>query len=62
MLHIIRGRIQHYVSQGRTLEQIVQARPTIDYDGRYAAPSGPASSAGFVDTVYRSIVAKRGQS
>jgi cyclase len=62
MLHTIRGRIQHYVSQGRTLAQIVQARPTIDYDGRYAAPSGPASSAQFVETVYRSVVGRKGQS
>jgi glyoxylase-like metal-dependent hydrolase (beta-lactamase superfamily II) len=57
MLHIIRGRIRMYASQGRTLEQILQARPTIDYDGRYAAASGPASARGFVETVYRSVVA-----
>jgi cyclase len=57
MLHTIRGRIQYFINQGRTLEQIVQARPTIDYDGRYAAPSGPASTGRFVETVYRSVVA-----
>ena len=57
MLHIIRGRVRHYVSQGRTLEQVIEARPTIDYDGRYAAASGPASSRGFVEIVYRSVVA-----
>jgi glyoxylase-like metal-dependent hydrolase (beta-lactamase superfamily II) len=56
MLHIIRGRIRMYVSQGRTLEQTLQAQPTIDYDGRYAAASGPASARGFVEVVYRSVV------
>ena len=57
MLHIIRGRVRHHVAQGRTLEQIVQAGPTADYDGRYAAPSGPASARGFVEIVYRNVIA-----
>jgi glyoxylase-like metal-dependent hydrolase (beta-lactamase superfamily II) len=64
MLHIIRGRIRHYVAEGRGLAAIQEARPTLDYDGRYGAASGPASPRAFVEIVYRSVLdgARRGRS
>lgn len=52
MLVTIRGRIAHYIEQGMSLAEIRAARPTMDYDGRYAAESGPASPDAFVEIVY----------
>ncbi|HVZ22158.1 MAG TPA: MBL fold metallo-hydrolase [Vicinamibacterales bacterium] len=55
MLVIIRDRIRDSIDKGMTLEQIEAARPTLDYDGRYAAASGPSSTAGFIEAIYRSL-------
>ncbi|MBI4264936.1 MAG: MBL fold metallo-hydrolase [Acidobacteria bacterium] len=56
MLAIVRGRVQHYVAQGMTLAEIQRARPTMDYDGRYGAATGPASPQEFVEIVHRGVV------
>jgi hypothetical protein len=42
-----------------TLDQIKAARLTRDYDPRYGAPSGPAATAAFVETVYRDVSRKK---
>jgi glyoxylase-like metal-dependent hydrolase (beta-lactamase superfamily II) len=57
MLAIIRGRVQHFVKQGMTLEQIRRERPTLDYDGRYGTGAGAAAPAAFLDIVYQGAVA-----
>ena len=44
---------------GMTLEQVKAARPTLDYDARYGAASGPWTTDLFVEAVYRSVVASR---
>ena len=56
MLTIIRGRVRHYAARGMTLEQIKQARPTVDYDGRYDTGSGPAAAERLIEVVYRSVM------
>jgi hypothetical protein len=61
MLAIVRGRVQHYAAQKMTLAQIVAERPTIDFDGRYAAPEGPASAQSFIEAVHRGVVAGPGR-
>ncbi len=38
MVVIIRDRIQDMIKRGMTLEQVKAARPTADYDPRYATP------------------------
>ena len=45
MVTIIRDRIEDLVKKGRTLEQVKAAKPTLDYDGRYGADSGPWTTA-----------------
>jgi glyoxylase-like metal-dependent hydrolase (beta-lactamase superfamily II) len=58
MLTIIRDRVQDAVGKGSTLEQVQAARLARDYDGRYAAATGPASPNEFIATVYRGLNAK----
>jgi cyclase len=59
MLSIIRDRIQARIDQGMTAEQVIAGRPTRDYDGRYAAASGPATAENFVAMAYKSLVAAK---
>ena len=58
MLTIIRDRVQDAVGKGSTLAQVQGARLARDYDGRYAAATGPASANEFIATVYRGSSAK----
>jgi cyclase len=59
MLAIVRDRIQALIDKGMTLKEVIAAKPTSDYDGRYAAPSGPATAENFVTMVYRSLVTEK---
>ena len=53
MVTIIRDRIHELRRKGMSLDQIKAARPTLDYDQRYATPSMTAAT--FVETVYRTL-------
>ncbi len=55
MLTIIRDRIQYMVDQGMSLREVQNARPTLDYDGRYGAESGFWTTEQFVEAVYVGI-------
>jgi glyoxylase-like metal-dependent hydrolase (beta-lactamase superfamily II) len=55
MVTIVRDRVQALIKQGRTLDQIKAAQPTLDYDARYAAASGPGSADAFISAVYESL-------
>ena len=55
MIVIVRDRIRDAVKKGMTLDQVKAARLTRDYDARYSAPSGPGSTANFVESVYRDL-------
>jgi hypothetical protein len=55
MLYIIRDRIKDLKSKGRTLAQVKAARPTIDYDGRYGATTGPWTTDMFIEAVYNTV-------
>jgi cyclase len=55
MLTIIRGRIQYFIKQGMTLEEVKAAKPTLDYDGLYGATTGPWTSDMFVEAIYREL-------
>jgi glyoxylase-like metal-dependent hydrolase (beta-lactamase superfamily II) len=59
MVTIIRDRVADMVTRGMTLDAVRSARPTRDYDGRFAAASGPGSADAFVETVYRSLRSAR---
>jgi len=62
MVTIIRDRIQDLVKKGTTLEQVKAARPTLDYDGRYGAKTGPWTTDMFIEAVYRNLSAAKSKS
>jgi len=41
--------------KGRTLQQVKTARPTLDYDGRWGATTGPWTTDMFIDAVYKTV-------
>ena len=59
MLVIVRDRVQDLIKKGMSLDQVKAARPSLDFDPRYSAPSGPASTAQFVEAVYRDLSQKK---
>jgi cyclase len=52
VVQIIGDRIQALVAQGRTLDQVKAARPTLDYDGVYGSPTA------FIEAIYNSFTKK----
>ena len=56
MVTIVRDRIQRLIKDGRTLDQIKAARPTIGYTARYGSDSGPWTTNMFVEAVYNSLM------
>jgi glyoxylase-like metal-dependent hydrolase (beta-lactamase superfamily II) len=59
MLTIIRDQVQNLISRGMTLEQVIAARPTYGYEGRFGSETGPWTTEMFIESVYRSL--KEGQ-
>ena len=59
MLVIARDRVRDMVARGMTLAQVRAARPTLDYDGRYGADTGPWTTAMFVEALYRDATQSR---
>ena len=59
MVVIVRDRIREAIKKGMTLDQVKAARLTRDFDARYAAASGPGSTATFIESVYRDLSGKK---
>jgi cyclase len=59
MCTVIRDRIQDMVNRGMTLAQVKAAKPTMDYDGRFGAASGPWTTDMFVEAVYKTLKPKK---
>ncbi|HEY8519445.1 MAG TPA: MBL fold metallo-hydrolase [Gammaproteobacteria bacterium] len=59
MVVILRERIADMVRRGMTLEQVLAARPALDYDPRYDR-GGEWTSRMFVEAVYRDLKRKLG--
>ena len=59
MIVIVRDRIREAIKKGMTLDQVKAARLTRDFDPRYAAASGPGSTANFVESVFRDLSGKK---
>jgi len=55
MVVIVRDRVQALMQSGATLQQVLAARPTADYDVRYGATAGPWTTDMFVEAVYTSL-------
>ena len=54
----LRGRVQKLVEEGKTLDEIIAAHPTADFDAH--VPQGtPATRDRFVTWVYKEVVANR---
>jgi glyoxylase-like metal-dependent hydrolase (beta-lactamase superfamily II) len=59
MLVMIRDRIADLKKKGMTLDQIKAQRPTLDFDGRYGATTGPWTTDMFISAVYRTLQEKK---
>jgi cyclase len=59
MVTIIRDRVQYMLSKGKTLDQIKAAKPTLDFDPRYGATSGPWTTTMFIEQIYRDLTKKK---
>jgi cyclase len=55
MAVMIRDRVQDMIKNGRTLEQVKAAKPTMDFDGRYGSTTGSWTTDMFVEAVYRTL-------
>lgn len=58
MIVMIRDRVQALLDKGMTLPQVLEARPTLDFDGRYGSTTGAWTTRMFIEAVYRSLQAK----
>jgi cyclase len=58
MVTIVRDRVQAMIDEGKTLAEVQAARPTLDYDGRYAVDSPGPSGPEFVAAVYQDLRAQ----
>jgi len=55
MLTMIRDRVRDLKRKGMTLAQVKAARPTMDFDGRYALLPGSVSPDAFIEAVYSTV-------
>jgi hypothetical protein len=59
MLVMIRDRVRDLKNKGMTFEQVKAARPTLDFDGRYGATTGPWTTDMFLSAVFRTLPNKK---
>jgi glyoxylase-like metal-dependent hydrolase (beta-lactamase superfamily II) len=59
MVTIVRDRVQDLIDQGKTLEQVKAANPTLSYRRKYGSDSGPWTTDKFVEVVYRELTKKK---
>jgi glyoxylase-like metal-dependent hydrolase (beta-lactamase superfamily II) len=55
MVTIVRDRVRHMIGKGMTLDQVLAARPAMEYESRWGATSGTWTTAMFVDAVFNSL-------
>jgi glyoxylase-like metal-dependent hydrolase (beta-lactamase superfamily II) len=55
MLWTVRDRIQDAIGRGLTLQQVKDAKLTMDFDGRWGATSGRWTTDMFIEAVYRNL-------
>jgi hypothetical protein len=55
MMTIIRDRVQSLIDQGMDLDEVLAARPTLDFDPRYGTDSGDWTTEMFLEAVYSSL-------
>jgi glyoxylase-like metal-dependent hydrolase (beta-lactamase superfamily II) len=57
MLTIIRNTVQYYKNQGKTLQQVLDLKPSEGYDQRWGATSGSWTTRDFITAVYETLPA-----
>jgi cyclase len=55
MIVIVRDRIESLVAEGMTLQQVIAAKPALDYDPRYGNGDKEWNTAKFVEAIYRDV-------
>ncbi len=58
MVTTIRDRVQFYKNQGKTLQQVLELKPSGDYDQRWGSANASWSARDFVMAVYQTLPAK----
>ncbi len=59
MVTIIRDRVQAMIKSGKTLAQVKEAKPTLEYDGRWGSTTGPWTTDMFVESVFKSLAPQK---
>jgi len=59
MVVVVRDVVADLIKQGKTLDQIKEARPALPYERRYGAQSGSWTTNMFVEAIYKSLTAKK---
>jgi cyclase len=55
MVTIVRDRVRELKASGKTLDQIKATGPAKGYAARYGSGTGPGSTNGFIEAIYRSL-------
>ncbi len=55
MVTIVRDRVKALIAKKKSLAEVLVARPTLDYDGRYGAETGPWTTKMFIEAVYQDL-------
>jgi glyoxylase-like metal-dependent hydrolase (beta-lactamase superfamily II) len=55
MAFFVRERVRHMIEEGASLDDVLAARPSLDYDLRYDDETIPWTTRMFVEAVYRSL-------
>jgi cyclase len=59
MAIVIGDRIKYMMDEGMSLEQIIAARPAMDYEPVYGSPGNPEVTDDFVESVYTSLMQEK---
>ena len=59
MLTIVRDRVADLLRKGRTIQQVKDAGPAIDYDRRYGGRGDRSTSDQFIEAVYDELRIRR---
>jgi cyclase len=55
MVTIIRDRVQSMIDEGKSFEEVLAARPSLEYDGIYGYESGDWTTRMFLEAVYEDL-------
>jgi hypothetical protein len=59
MATIMRDRVQDAINRGLTLEQVKDAKLTLDYDGIYGSTTGFWTTDKFLEALYKDLSRKK---